>query len=657
MNILAELQNRFAVALATLVDDPREMVALVRPSQDAKFGDYQANFAMPLGKRLGRPPRDVAAEVVAAVKLDDLCDPPEIAGPGFINLRLKSEWLIGTLQRALADDRLGVEKAAPPRTFIVDYSAPNVAKAMHVGHIRSTVIGDSIARTLRFLGNRVIGDNHIGDWGTQFGMIIFGYKHFLDPVAYEARPVEELGRLYRLVNRLVDYHEGRAAIPERQQQLARAEAELAKLSAAPPPADKAAQKNAAKALRRAEANVQELRETLNQLSAKLAEVEADETLSKLAAAHPQIGRDVLSETARLHQGDPENLALWREFLPACLADIERIYTRLGVKFDVTYGESFYHDRLSAVVDDLVKRGIAQESEGAICVFNEGQDAPMVIRKQDGAYLYGTSDLATIQYRVQEWSPDALLYVVDHRQGLHFQQLFATARRWGYDKMELAHLSFGTVLGDDGRPFKTRSGDTVGLWGLLDEAVARAHRIVSENDDSKPGGAELSADERQQVAEIVGIGAIKYSDLATNRTSDYTFSYDRMLAMNGNTATYMQYAYARVRSIFAKGGIDVERLRNSGAAIKLNHDAERALALALLQFSEALADAVVDYRPNVLTAYLFELANRYSTFFEQCPVLKAPDEATRASRLLLCDLTARTIRQGLDLLGIGVVERM
>ncbi len=476
MNILAELQSRFAAALVNLVDDPREMAALVRPSQDAKFGDYQANFAMPLGKRLGRPPREVAALVAAAAKLDDLCDPPEIAGPGFINLRLKSEWLVESLARALADERLSVAKAVLPRTFVVDYSAPNVAKPMHVGHIRSTVIGDSIARTLRFLGHRVIGDNHIGDWGTQFGMIIFGYKHFLDPVAYDARPVEELSRLYRLVNRLVDYHEGRAALPERQQQLAIAQAELAKLSSAP--ADKAAQKNAAKALRRAEANVEELRESLNQLSARLAEVEADETLSKLAAAHPQIGRDVLSETARLHQGDPENLALWREFLPPCLADIERVYERLSVKFDVTYGESFYHDRLSAVVDDLVKRGIARESEGAICVFNEGQDAPLVIRKQDGAYLYATTDLATIQYRVQQWSPDALLYVVDHRQGLHFQQLFATARRWGYDRLELAHVSFGTVLGDDGRPFKTRSGDTVGLWGLLDEAVARAHRIVS-----------------------------------------------------------------------------------------------------------------------------------------------------------------------------------
>jgi arginyl-tRNA synthetase len=293
----------------------------------------------------------------------------------------------------------------------------------------------------------------------------------------------------------------------------------------------------------------------------------------------------------------------------------------------------------------------------MCVFLEGQAAPFVIRKQDGAYLYSTSDLATIQYRVKEWSPDALLYVVDHRQSLHFEQLFATARLWGYDKLEMQHISFGTVLGEDGRPFRTRSGDTVGLWGLLDEAVSRAHKIVSEGDDSKPDGPEISPQRRQQIAEVVGIGALKYADLAVNRTSDYTFSYDRMLAMNGNTATYMQYAYARVLSIFAKGDVDVSNLRKSSAAIDLSNPVERALAVGLLQFSEAIADTAAEYRPNLLTAYLFEVANRYSSFFEQCPVLKAPDEATRASRLLLCDLTARTLRQGLALLGIDVVEKM
>jgi arginyl-tRNA synthetase len=657
MNVLAELQQRFAAALAGLVDDPAECVSLVRPSQDPKFGDYQANFAMPLGKRLGRPPRDVAADVVARLSVDDLCEAPEIAGPGFINLRIKTAWLAVALARALVDPRLGVAKAPLPRTYVIDYSAPNVAKPMHVGHIRSTVIGDSLARTLRFLGHRVIGDNHIGDWGTQFGMIIFGYKHFVDLAGYQANAVEELGRLYRLVNRLVEYHEGKAALPGMVEQLSVERAALAKQKTAAPSPDKAAQKSAEKALRRAEANLKELEASVAALEARLADVENDPNLAALARKRPDIGREVLSETARLHQGDPENLRLWREFLPPCLADIERIYERLGVTFDVTLGESFYHDRLAEVVADLERQGLARESEGAICVFLEGDATPMVIRKQDGAYLYATSDLATIQYRMEKWSPDAILYVVDHRQSLHFKQLFATARLWGFERTELAHLSFGTVLGEDGRPFKTRAGDTVGLVGLLDEAVRRAFQIVSQGDDGKPDGPEISAERRQQIAEAVGIGAIKYADLAVNRTSDYTFSYDRMLAMTGNTATYMQYAYARVVSIFAKGDVGVAALRGAGAAIELAHPAERALAMGLVQLSEALADTVAEYRPNLLTAYLYDLANRYSTFFEQCPVLKAPSDTSRTSRLLLCDLTARTIRLGLELLGIGVVDKM
>jgi len=657
MNILSELQGRFARALTGLVDDPTEMVALVRPSQDAKFGDYQANFAMPLGKRLGRPPREVAAEVVSKLVVDDLCDSPTVEGPGFINLRLKTDWLAAAATRMLADDRLGVAPAAPPRTFVVDYSSPNVAKPMHVGHIRSTVIGDALARTLRFLGHKVVTDNHIGDWGTQFGMIIFGFKHFLDRSAYADKPVEELSRLYRLVSRLADYHESKAALPGLVEQVERQRVEVARLAAAPPPADKAGEKNAAKAQRRAEANLKELTASLAALQAKLAAVEADQPLFTMAQAHATIGRDVLSETARLHQGDPENLALWKEFLPPCLEDISRIYRRLGVTFDVTLGESFYHDRLESVVKDLTKRGLARESEGAICVFLPGQTTPFVIRKQDGAFLYGTSDLATIQYRAETWHPDAMLYVVDHRQGLHFEQLFVTARLWGYEKVELEHISFGTVLGDDGRPFKTRSGDTVGLNGLLDEAVRRAHEIVSAGDNGKPAGPEISPERRQQIAEVVGIGALKYSDLAQNRTSDYTFSYDRMLAMNGNTATYMQYAYARVLSIFARGGVDVAQLRATSPTIMLDHPAERALAMELARFSEALSDVTAEYRPNLLTGYLFELANRYSTFFEQCPVLKAPDEATRGSRLALCDLTARTLKQGLELLGIAVVDKM
>ena len=366
---------------------------------------------------------------------------------------------------------------------------------------------------------------------------------------------------------------------------------------------------------------------------------------------------MLAETVKLHEGDAENVRLWREFMPPCLEAINVIYRRLGVTFDVTLGESFYHDRLGAVVDDLTKRGIAVESDGATCVFVEGIDAPMIVRKKDGAFLYATTDLATIQYRMQEWKPDAILYVVDHRQSLHFEQLFAVARRWGCDNVEFQHTSFGTVLGDDGRPFKTRSGDTVGLSGLLDEAIARAHNIVSDNDDAKPTGAELSADERQKVAEAVGIAALKYADLSQNRTSDYTFSYDKMLAMNGNTATYMQYAYARVRSIFRRGQVDIDALRASDAKLLLATPAERALAIQILRFAEGLENTVADYRPNQLTNYLFELGNSYSTFFDQCPVLKAETPELRTSRLLLCDLTARTLKQGLELLGIPVVEKM
>ena len=657
MNILAELQDRFRKALTGLVDDPNEWVTMVRPAQDPKFGDYQANFAMALGKQLGRPPRDVASDVVAKLDVADICEPAQVEGPGFINLRLKTDWLTTAVHASLASDRLGVEPAANPRTYILDYSSPNVAKAMHVGHIRSTVIGDSLKRTLRFLGHRVIADNHIGDWGTQFGMIIYGYKHFLDSTSYETNPVQELGRLYRLVNRLVGYHDGQAALPILREQVSDQQAEVERAAQAASSAHKGAEKSTAKTLRRAEANLKEQKASLAALEASLAEIDADPQLSTMAQAHPEIARAVLAETAKLHQGNPENLRLWREFLPPCQADIERIYDRLHVTFDVTLGESFYQDRLEAVVEDLEKRGIARTSDGAVCVFLEGQSTPMIIRKQDGAFLYGTTDLATIQYRLEKWQPDAILYVVDHRQGLHFEQLFATARLWGCQNLELQHIRFGTVLGDDGRPFKTRSGDTVGLWGLLDEAVRRALQVVSEGDDSKPGGPEISPERRQRIAEAVGIGAIKYADLAQNRTSDYTFSYDRMLAMNGNTATYMQYAHARVLSIFAKGEVDVAQLRARGARIELALPVERALAISLLQLSEALTQAASEYRPNFLTAYLFELANRYSSFFEQCPVLKAPTEASRASRLLLCDLTARTLRQGLELLGIEVVEKM
>jgi arginyl-tRNA synthetase len=660
MHILAELKRRFKTALAPLADDTAELTEMVRPSQDAKFGDYQANCAMPLAKQLGRPPREVAAEIISRLDAADLCEPPEVAGPGFINLRLRTDWLAQEIERAIGDQRLGVTSVTEARTYVVDYSAPNVAKPMHVGHIRSTVIGDSLCRTLRFLGHRVVGDNHLGDWGTQFGMILYGYKHFVDRAEYQRDRVGELARLYRLVRKLVDYHDGRRELPSREAEIASRQAEVERLRDQLATLDPKEAKKVDKNVRQAERAVSEMREELAELRAKLAGVEADPELSRLAAQHADIGRAVLDETARLHEGDAENVALWREFVPACMEDIERIYRRLGVKFDEVLGESFYHDRLTGVVADLERKGLARESGGATCVFLEGYDTPMIIRKQDGAFLYATTDLATIQYRMEKWRPDAMLYVVDHRQSLHFEQLFAAARAWGFRDAAMIHVSFGTVLGEDGRPFKTRAGDTVGLEGLLDEAVERALKIVSENDDAKPSGPELSSDERRRVAEAVGIGAVKYADLSQNRTSDYTFSYDKMLAMQGNTATYMQYAHARIRSIFARGEKQLGGTLLSGAvesAIRLDHPAERALAIDLLRFAEALEMVLTDYRPNQLTNYLFELSNKFSTFYEQCPVLRAETPELVRSRLLLSDLTARVIKQGLELLGIAAVERM
>jgi len=589
VNILHELHRRFAAALSGMVDSPADLLSQVRASQDPKFGDYQANCAMPLGKRLGKPPREIAKEIVARLDVAGLCEPPEIAGPGFINLRLKTDWLEQQAAAASVDARLGVPMVEKPHTYIVDYSAPNVAKPMHVGHIRSTVIGDCLYRTLNFAGHKAISDNHLGDWGTQFGMIIYGYKsqEIRDKVKASgaAEKLGEFGALYAFVNRLGE-------------------------------------------------------------------------------ENPKIREAVLSETAKLHGGDEENLRLWNEIRQQCESDIERIYKRLGVKFDEQLGESFYHDRLAAVVDNLVNKGIARESDGAIGVFLDGYETPFLIRKQDGAFLYATTDLATIAYRMDRWHPDAILYVVDHRQSLHFVQLFATARKWHpeWSSVEFKHISFGTVLGKDGKPFKTRSGETIGLDDLLGLAEVKALGIVKENDDAKPNGPELTKTERIDVARKVGIGAIKYADLSQSRTTDYVFDYDKMLAMNGNTATYMQYAHARVRGIFIKGqkqlGDSGEMARPAGPqTISLLHPAERALALAALQLSEAIDLVLADYRPNQLTSYLFELANRFSTFYENCPVLKAETPELLQSRLALCDLTAKVLRQGLELLGIEVVERM
>jgi arginyl-tRNA synthetase len=589
MSVLHELQGRLRRALQGLVADPEPYVALLRPAQDARFGDYQANCAMPLAKALGRPPRDIAAELAGRIPTDDVLEPPEVAGPGFINLRLKPRWLASRVQAMGHDERLGVAPASPPRTFVVDFSSPNIAKPMHVGHLRSTIIGDSLARLLRFLGHHVITDNHLGDWGTQFGILLYGYKHFRDEEALRQDPVRELTRIY--------------------------------------------------------VHVRGLSRTTE---------DAEEGADPVMDACRQ-------ETAKLHAGDPENLALWQMFLPWSRDEIDRLYRRLGIVFDHTHGESFYQPMLADVVRDLEARGIAQESQGAVVVFLREGEPPAIVRKRDGAFTYTTSDLATIRYRVEHWHPDAMLYVVGAPQALHFRNLFDAARRWGYDGVELEHVAFGSVLGRNGKILKTREGDVPDLGGLLDQAVASAARVYEENrnvrrerGDEVP---ELGPDELRHVHAIVGAGAVKYADLSQNRTSDYVFDVDKMTATDGNTATYMQYAYVRNRGIFRKGGVDPATLRQDPPLPTLATAEERNLALQLVRFGDTLKSAAAEYKPNLITGYLWELSRAYSGFFQNCPVLRAETPELRHERLLLCDVTARVIQRGLDLLGIQTLERM
>jgi arginyl-tRNA synthetase len=442
---------------------------------------------------------------------------------------------------------------------------------------------------LRFLGHTVVTDNHLGDWGTQFGMLIYGWKHFLYPAALETDPVREMVRLYVRVR--------------------------------------------------------------NEIGAA-GDDAAEVAVNPVAEACRQ-------ETAKLHAGDPENVALWQKMMPWCQAELDKVYQRLDVQFDHTHGESFYNPMLPGVVEELLAKGIAEVSNGAVVVFHSREtddrgnlkEPPSLIRKRDGAFTYTTSDLATIRYRMDHYHPDAALYVVDFRQALHFKQLFAIARKWGYANVELQHIQFGSVLGPDGKPIKTREGGAIELEQLLDEAIQRARKIV---DQESP---ELTEAERAAVAEAVGIGAVKYADLSQNRTSDYVFSWDKMLAMNGNTGTYMQYAYARCCNIFRKGNERREAVRAEPPLPSLDTAAERGLGLMLLRFPEAVAEAAAAYHPHAITGYLWDLATALSAFYRDCQVLKAETAALRRSRLLLCDLTARVIQKGLHLLGIRTMERM
>ncbi len=651
MNALAEIKLRFSQPLGELVEDPQELLGMIRPAGDPKFGDYQANCAMSLGNRLGKPPREVAADLVEKVVIGDLCKTVEIAGPGFINLTLDDQWLKGQLENAFRDKRLGVESTQDPRRVVVDYSSPNVAKPMHVGHVRSTVIGAALANILRFVGNEVITDNHLGDWGTQFGMIIYGYKHFVDEAAYKSAPVTELGRLYKKVRSLIDFRAATRDLPVADDQLSVLQDHLDQLKQQTLTGDKKKDKQAQKQVVALENKLADQKAVIEQLRSKIESVTRDAEQQKIAAEHAEIEQAVLHETAALHEGDPTNRRLWDEFLPFCREDIQQIYRRLGIEFDNELGESFYHDQLGSVVEAFEAKGFARESDGAICVFMEGYDTPMIIQKKDGAFLYATTDLATIKYRMEQWHADAILYVVDHRQHQHFEKLFDAARLWGYDGAELTHVSFGTVLGDDGKPFKTRSGDTVGLSGLLDEAESRALLIATEQN---PG---LPESEQEKISQVIGIGALKYADLSQNRASDYKFSYEKMLALKGNTATYLQYSYARVQGIIRKLEIDIDALRRDSVPFEFATDIERQLAVKLIRFGEALDEVLLEYKPNLLCNYLFELTQKFFQFYDQCSVKDAGSETLKKSRLQLCDLTARTIEQGLSLLGIGVLDQM
>jgi arginyl-tRNA synthetase len=651
MNLLTLIRERFAAPLASLVPDVAPLLDMIRPAQDSKFGDFQANFAMPLSKQLKKPPREIAEDVIGRLEISDLCEPPEIAGPGFINLRLKTEYLAGLASGIAGDDRLGFQAITQPRNVVVDFSSPNVAKPMHVGHLRSTVIGDAIVRTLRFVGHQVTSDNHIGDWGTQFGMIIFGYRHFRNEQAFQRDAVGELARLYKLVNQLSDYQTTVSKLLAIEQTVTNKKQELAAQEV-----DATTDAKAAKQLGALKKQLAAAEEALDGARKTVDGVQQNPELLAAANAHPDMSRKARDETAKLHAGDPENNRLWQEFLPACLAALNRIYERLDIHFDLTLGESYYNPMLPAVVEELSGRNLARSSEGAMCVFIEGNAAPFIVQKTDGAYTYATTDLATIQYRRETLKANEVLYVVDNRQSEHFQQLFATVALWGIQDLTLRHVAFGTVMGRDGKPYKTRSGDTVGLESLLDEAIMRARKIVDENDDRRETPM-LSDEQRAAVAEIVGLGGIKYADLHHNRDSDYIFDWDKMLATTGDTAAYMQYAYARICGIFRKLNVDRASLAGRKTAVLLTGPEERQLALRLLMFGYAVESVLTEYRPHLLTTWLYETADAFSRFYDRCSVQDAETDELRISRLVLCDLMARAIRTGLSLLGIQVADVM
>ncbi|MFS8116997.1 MAG: arginine--tRNA ligase [Microcoleus sp.] len=556
---------------------------MLAPAGNPKFGDFQCNAAMSLGKKLGKPPRAIAETIIENLDIADICETPEIAGPGFINLKLKPAYLEAQISAIAADSRLGISPTETAQRIAIDFSSPNIAKEMHVGHLRSTIIGDAIARTLEFQGHDVLRINHIGDWGTQFGMLI-AYLREVHPQALTTADALDLGDLvafYRQAKQRFD---------------------------------------------------------------------TDETFKETAR----------QEVVKLQAGAEDTRRAWKLLCDQSRREFQVIYDLLDIKL-TERGESFYNPLLSAVIADLNKLGLLVESDGAKCVFvegftnKEGEPLPLIVQKTDGGYNYATTDLAAIRYRIQNDKAKRIVYVTDSGQANHFAQVFAVARKAGWipEDVEIVHVPFGLVCGEDGKRLKTRSGEAVRLQDLLDEAIVRTRQDLEDR---------LKAEERQETAEFidnvsqtVGLSAVKYADLSQNRASNYVFSYDKMLALQGNTAPYMLYAYVRVQGIRRKGEIDFDNL-DASAKVILQSDAELVLAKHLLQFNEVINAVGGDLLPNRICQYLFELSQKFNQFFEQCPVLKA-EEPLRTSRLILCDLTARTLKLGLDLLGIQVLERM
>ncbi|MDP8974976.1 MAG: arginine--tRNA ligase [Actinomycetota bacterium] len=574
------LRARFDHAIvAAFGSDHAGTDPLLRRSQQARFGDYQANVAMSLSKRLGINPREVAAAIVANLEVADVCGAVDVAGPGFVNLTLRADYLGAELGATAADTRLGVLPAETAETVIVDYSAPNVAKEMHVGHLRSTIIGDALVRVLELLGHNVIRQNHLGDWGTPFGMLIEHLVEVGEEEAAHELSVGDLDGFYRQAQ--------------------------AKFNADPVFAERARRRVVA-----------------------------------------------------LQTGDQETLDLWRLLVRESTRYFAAVYERLGVTLSDRdlCPESFYNPMLADVALELESKGLAWVDDGALCAFppgfagRDGEPLPLIVRKRDGGYGYAATDLAAVRYRAAELGATRLVYVVGSTQTQHLAMVFATAGQAGWlESARPEHVAFGSVLGRDGKMFKTRSGETVKLGALLDEAVERAASVVAEK------SPQLDGAERAEVARAVGVGAVKYADLASDRVKDYVFDWDRMLAMDGNTAPYLQYARARVRSIFRRSGEAGPVM--DGSAVAIVDPAERALTLDLLSFDEAVHSTAELSAPHRLCTYLFGLASSFTAFYERCPVLRADTDEQRRSRLVLCDLTARVLQSGLGLLGIQAPDRM